>query len=196
MNLHVMAEKIAFFLVRKGIVTEEKSEIYSFGLEILIATVINGVLVAAVSLMLGVFWQSALILIPFMMIRSNAGGFHAETHTGCMIAFLSVYLTCVIFAEYLPSGAVVPAALIGLLAAAAIILIIGPLPHKNRPVTVRELTAYQVKARLLAVGLLIIGLTGLYFAPAWFLYFAIGMDIAAGSLLAGWIKNNYEGRRK
>jgi len=67
-----MAEKMAFFLVRKEIVKEDKAEIYSYGLEILFATVTNGILVAAASLLLGVFWQSVLMLVPFMLIRANA----------------------------------------------------------------------------------------------------------------------------
>ena len=196
MNLHCMAEKMAFFLVRKDIVKEDKAEIYSYGLEILFATVTNGILVAAASLLLGVFWQSVLMLVPFMLIRANAGGFHAETHIGCMLGFVTVYLTCVLFAKHLPPGAAGPAALAGLLTGAAVILAVGPLPHKNRPVSNQELVAYRVKARLLALGLLIAGLTGLYFAPAWFLYFALGLDIAAGSLLAGCIKNKWERRRQ
>jgi len=191
-----MAKKIAFFLVRKEIVIEDKAEIYSYGLEILFATVINGILVAAASLLLGVFWQSVLMLVPFMLVRANAGGFHAETHTGCMLGFLTVYLSCVLFAKNLPPGAVGPVALAGLLTGAAIILAVGPLPHKNRPVSNRELAAYRIKARLLALGLLIAGLAGLYFAPAWFLYFVLGLDIAAESLLAGCIKANGKGCEK
>lgn len=196
MNLHCMAEKMAFFLVRKEIVKEDKTGICGYGLEILFATVINGILVTAASLLLGVFWQSALMLVPFMLIRANAGGFHAETHTGCMLGFMAVYLACVLFARSLPYGAAASVALIGLLTATAVILAIGPLPHKNRPVSNTELSAYQVKARLLACGLLATGLTGVYFAPAWFLFFALGLDIAAGSLLAGCIKNKWERRRQ
>ena len=40
MNLHVAAERMAFFLVHREIVKEDKVEIYSFGLEILLATAI------------------------------------------------------------------------------------------------------------------------------------------------------------
>lgn len=196
MNLHCMAEKMAFFLVRKEIVKEDKAEICGYGLEILFATVINGILVAAASLLLGVFWQSVLMLVPFMLIRANAGGFHAETHKGCMLGFMTIYLACVLLAKHLPPDAAGSIGLAGLLAAAAIILAVGPLPHKNRPVSARELAAYQVKARLLACGLLVTGLAGVYFAPAWFLYFSLGLDIAAGSLLAGCIKNNLERRRQ
>jgi len=191
-----MAGEMAFFLVRKEIIEKDRAEIYGYGLELLFATLINGVLVAAASLVLGVFWQSVLMLVPFMLIRANAGGFHAETHIGCMLGFMTVYLSCVLFAKHLTPGAAGPAALAGLLTGAAIILVVGPLPHKNRSVSNRELAAYRIKARLLALGLLIAGLTGSYFAPAWFLYFALGLDIAAGSLLAGCIKSKWEGRRK
>jgi accessory gene regulator B len=186
-----MAAKMAFFLVRKQIVPENKIEIHAYGLEILMATIINGILATAVSLFMGVFWQSVLMLLPFVLLRANAGGYHAGSHIGCMLRFMAVYIACLLAARFLPPMA----AVFGLIIGAAVILVIGPLPHKNRPVSGRELAAYKVKSRLLAAGLLIAGLIGLCFLPDWFLYFALGMDIAAGSLLTGCIQLKWEGRR-
>jgi accessory gene regulator B len=183
-----MAEKMAFFLVRKEIVGAEKSEICSFGLEILFATAINGILVVTASLVLGVFWQTVLMLAPFVLIRNNAGGFHAKTHVGCMLGFLTVYIAGVIAMSSVSLDTAQTVMFISLPIAASVILIIGALPHKNRPVSSRELARFKIKARLLSCGLSIIGFIGLYTTPAWFIYFTLGMVIAAGSLLAGCIQ--------
>jgi accessory gene regulator B len=195
MNLHAMAVKIAFFLARKNIVPEEKQDVYAFGMEILLATAINGVLAVTVSVFLGVFWQSVLMLTPFMLLRSNTGGYHADSHLGCMLRFMAVYVPCLLLAGYISLEAAQPAALSVLAVSAAAILIIGPLPHRNRPVSGRELAAYKVKSRILTGCFLLTGLIGTYFAPGIFIYFAFGMGIAAGSLLAGCIKIKLERRQ-
>jgi len=44
MNLHVMAERIAFFLVRRATVEADQVKLYRFGPEVLAAATINGVL--------------------------------------------------------------------------------------------------------------------------------------------------------
>jgi accessory gene regulator B len=188
-----MASKMAFFLVRREIVREEKSDIYAFGLEILIASVVNGILAAAISLSLGIFWQSMLMLFPFLLIRSNGGGYHADSHTGCMLGFVFVYSSFLFAAKHLPPGTVLPLALCSLMIGTAVILAIGPLPHKNRPVSGRELKSFSVKTRILAVLLAIVGSVGLFFSPCLFIYFALGIVIAAGSLLAGCIQTKSEG---
>jgi accessory gene regulator B len=184
-----MAEKMAFFLARRKIVSEDRADLYGYGLEILFATVINGILAVTAALVLGVFWQAILVLVPFILICGNAGGFHAKTHTGCMLGFLSVYTAGLLAIRWSLFGA---AAFISMPAAATVILTIGALPHKNRPVSSRELTRFKVKARIMALCLLAAGLVGLTLAPAWFTYFALGMDIAAGSLLAGCIQSQGE----
>lgn len=191
MSLHVMAERIAFFLVRKEIIGGEKCEICSFGLELILATLINAALVTTASLALGVFPQTVLMLIPFMLVRGNAGGFHAKTHIGCMAVFTTVYIIGALILQFVPPEVARVAQFILLPAAALVILFIGALPHKNRPVSSRELAHFKVKARLLCFCILIAGMTGLYFAPEWFVYYALGVDVAAGSLLAGYIQNKY-----
>lgn len=196
MNLHVMAKKIVFFLVRKEIVSQDKSEIYSFGFEILLATILNGILVVIASLALGAFWQSILMLIPFLLIRANAGGFHAKTHAGCILGFISVYLCGIVLAKYLPYELTAPAAFIGILIGAGIILAVGIRPHKNRPVTDQERAYYHIKTIHLTIRLFFAGLLGICLKPEWFIYFTLGMDIAAGSLLTECIRIKCEGRKQ
>jgi accessory gene regulator B len=194
-NLHVMAEKMAFFLVRKEIVKEEKADIYSFGLEIMFATLINSVLVFTASLIIGVFWQSVFMLVPFALIRGNAGGFHAKTHTGCILGFLSLYIISTLIVKWSHPDMARVAAFILLPAAAAFIVKIGVLPHRNRPVTDREYLHYKRTARALICLLSIVGLAGLYLASEWFIYYSLGIILAAGSVLVGCIQNIWERRR-
>jgi accessory gene regulator B len=195
MSLHVMADKMALFLVRRKIVEKDKEDIYSFGFEILMATILNSVLVMIAALMFGLFWQSVLMIFPFVLIRNNAGGFHAKTHNGCMLGFLLVYISIILFIQWMPSEISRIIAFTSLPLATGLILFIGALPHKNRPVTTQELNCFKSKARRITACLFVIGLIGLLVIPQWFIYFSFGIFIAAGSLLVGCIQIKIKGVR-
>ena len=194
-SLNSMAKKIAFILVQREIVQNENLEIYKFGFELLLATALNGLIVLAASIVMNVFWQSLLLLIPFMLIRSNAGGFHANSHVSCMIIFLTVYIAGVQIVKHLPFHITIGTSYVSVVVATAIILMIGALPHENRPVSATEVKMYKRKARFLSMILLFVGLTGQYLAPRWFAYYSLGLVIAAGSLLVGYLIKNVSERR-
>ena len=193
MTLSKLAEKIAFFLLRKQVIEQEQTEICAYGMEVLIASLINGVLVLAAAVLLRVFWQTVLLLVPFMLIRSSAGGYHAKTHTGCMAAVLIVYIAGVCAVKAIPAAALPSVTGAALLFSTAVLLSIGAVGHENRPVTDGELARFKKRARLLAVLLSTIGLAGFWLWPELFSFYTLGLFIAACSLLAAWINEKRKG---
>ena len=179
-----MAEKIAFIFVQKGIAEKDRSEIYSYGLELLIATLLNGILVFATALIVGVVSQTVFLLLPFFLLRRLAGGFHAKTHIGCMTGFLTVYWVSLYVLKSLPTGSLVIVSAVMLTVSAAIILCIGAIVHENNPVEENDYITFKRKARITTSILFAVGMTGLYFCPVWAVWFSFGVSIAAGSLLA------------
>ena len=184
-----MADRIACVFVQKEIVPREKSEIYSYGMELMIATTINSALVFASALIMGVLGKTLILLIPFFLLRRFAGGYHAKTHIGCTAGFLSVFWTSILIIRIIPPGALTIAAAVMLTTGAAVILRIGAIAHENCPVNEGEYLAFKKKARMTTILLLCAGSVGLYYLPGWFTWFAFGIFIAAGSLLAARIQN-------
>lgn len=192
--MHLLAEKIAFFLLEKEIIKQEKTEICSFGLEILLATVANGLLVLIASLILGVFLQTVSLLIPFIFIRRNAGGYHAKTHLGCMTGFLTVYIISIFAIKAIPLNVIPYISAILLTISSIIIFFIGAVKHHNRPVTILEFKRFKTKSRVLLIVLFITGMEGIFLFPHLFSFYTLGLFIAACSLLAAWI-NKTEGAK-
>lgn len=195
MTLNSLAERSAGYLLRKEVIPKEKLDIYEFGLEILFATMLNSILVVCASLIINVFWETILMLIPFVIIRSKAGGFHAKTHWGCMSGFLTVY---VLDALAVTNFAVLSNRLliiVLLMVSAAAIIVIGALPHENRPVSRDEFIGFRRSARILTVALTLAGLVGACLFPQLFAFYIQGVFIAACSLTAAKIAHHY-GRGK
>jgi len=187
MSLNTIAEKIAFFLVQKQIVEKEQIEIYSFGLEILIATCFNGVLVLLTAIALGVAAQTFFMLIPFMLIRSKAGGFHAKTHMGCITGFMVIYLASIFIIRVLPIETMQIVSIFELFICITIMIGIGSINHENRSVTELEYSNFKKASRTITIILFVLGLLGIYYFPQWFIYYVVGLCMAAGSLLVAWI---------
>jgi len=94
---------IADFLIRQKIVSEEQREIYEYGLELSISSVIGIIIVLAIGFISGKFWESVVFYIVFCFTRLFTGGFHAPNHLLCKVAF-TVALLLVLTADWLLSG--------------------------------------------------------------------------------------------
>jgi len=187
-----MAKRLACLFVSREIIPESQKDVSAYGLELIFSTLLNGVLVFTFAIGFGLFLETVLTLIPFMLIRSKAGGYHAKTHVGCASGFLFVYLIGMAAMSYIPTESATIIMGIMVIVSAAIVLIIGLAPHKNRPLSRREFWKFRFQARCLASTLSLIGLVGLYIWPALFIYFSLGLFIAAGSLLTAWMINKRE----
>ena len=129
-----IAKRMAAFLVRRGIISEERQtvEIYEYGLELILADLINFVVILLISSMLQGVGSGILYLMCFVSVRIFSGGFHARTHFRCGIAMVLFYLLFVLVCR-------------GIISAGAEVLIVGtmiayipllkwvPVRNENRP---------------------------------------------------------------
>lgn len=82
-------DKILDFIVdvieKNDSTDEEEKEEIRYGLEIIILKGLFWILVLATGAVMGCFWECVIYNILFFLLRSNAGGYHAETRTRCLI---------------------------------------------------------------------------------------------------------------
>ena len=83
---------IADFFIRQKIVPDEHREIYEYGFELSISSVIGIILVLAIGLISGKFWESIVFYIVFCFTILFTGGFHAPNHLLCKLTFSSILL--------------------------------------------------------------------------------------------------------
>ena len=93
---------IVDFFIREKIFPEEEREIYQYGFELCVSSVINIVMVLAIGVISGNFWESVIFYIVFCFTRLHTGGFHAPTYLLCKISFVSVFLA-ILAMDYLLS---------------------------------------------------------------------------------------------
>lgn len=93
------AEYFTEKLVSKALIKNEDKEVYQYGIEVLISTAINIILL----LVIGIITKTVLLSICHFLIlatiRTLTGGYHASTYLKCEIVGCVTYITIVLCLE-------------------------------------------------------------------------------------------------
>ena len=159
------ANRMADILSNNRIIKPEDKEIYVYGLDALISTFINLIVIAALGIILGVFAETVVFVLAFAVLRVYAGGYHAKTHIGCIAAFISIYLVSMALQYFTPDYLIkIPTVILALLSTAAI-FIMAPIEHKNRPFEGDEYQRFKRISRIVAGLEALIVLIGIVIIP-------------------------------
>lgn len=183
--IHQLSERISFLFSERKIIPKDMTEIYSYGFELMISTILNGILVLVVSIILGVFTKTLFLLPPFMLIRSMAGGYHAKTHFGCITGFTITFAISVIALKAMPQSIYFTFTIISLIFSLIVVLVNGSIPNENRKVTPEEKSKFDLISRRRAVCFTIVGMFLAVILPDYGIFFAYGFLLSAVSLIIG-----------
>ena len=97
-----LSDKITSFLVCNNSIDNEESEVCSYGLEVLISSLINLVIILLIGAILGKLMQTVVFVACYCSIRQFSGGYHASS---CMVNvflhFMYVYSYCIDCRKYI-----------------------------------------------------------------------------------------------
>lgn len=83
--LHSLSRNIAVFLFDDN--DKFPLEVYIYGIEICLSSLIGIVAILIISFMIGRFFEGILYIITLFIIRSCTGGYHAPTYFKCNLIF-------------------------------------------------------------------------------------------------------------
>lgn len=155
--------KLAEALCDNHIIKEENKEIIVYGIDALLSTLINVILVLGLGLVLGLFLPTVVFLISFAVLRVFAGGYHAKTRIGCTASFLTMYLTGMALYRYTPEMLVKPAAIILAVVACVSVFILAPAEHPNRPYQGNEYQIFKNISRIIVSLQTLVVIAGTFF---------------------------------
>jgi len=95
-----MISKISFrivrILLRNNIIEADDDEIYQYGFEMILSTLVMLLIVLACGFIFGEMISSIVFFIMFALVRSSSGGYHADTHFKCNMMY-TINLAIVLF---------------------------------------------------------------------------------------------------
>lgn len=74
--IQLLSKKILAFITRNTKIPIDETDVYKYGIEITISSVLNIVLIIILSLLLGNFVSGICFLFCFILLRQFTGGYH------------------------------------------------------------------------------------------------------------------------
>lgn len=99
--IKTISAKILTFILKNSDIDEKISEIYQYGIEITLSSILNITLIILCSLIIGDIILGCVFLICFIALRSYSGGYHADTYFKCNVIFTLSFFFVVGFSRSL-----------------------------------------------------------------------------------------------
>lgn len=123
--------KYLFFLLLKyGKVSEEKKDIYLYGIEILLEKAENLFFIFIITLIYRRWIEGILFVVIYSILRKTGGGYHSKTSSGCILFTIAIVN---IFFLLLHTTILIPLMRLFMILFAACIYIIAPVDCYNNP---------------------------------------------------------------
>ena len=186
-----LAGKIVNNLVHSGVIKEEDAEIYIYGINQILTSVLNVSSALIIGLIFGVFPEIAVFMAAYIPLRSFAGGYHAKTPLSCYVFSVIMLIVVSIGLKYLHLADWVYYAVF--VAATLVVLVLSPVEERNKPLDEIEQKVYKRRTILIAaVELTLAMLLKLLMLDDLFIATAYSFVVLSLMLIAGKAKNRFE----
>ncbi len=143
-------EVIVDFLEENGNAEKEYRDVYLYAVQTVAVYLFNICSGLAIGALMGETVYCILFLAAFILLRQEAGGYHAPGWKSCYVLSCGVLVLTLLWMKgsFLYQTYITVALAV---AAAAVILFLAPLEDKNRPLDKQEKKAIRRKAQLVTV---------------------------------------------
>lgn len=185
-----LAGKIGNNLVHSGVIKEEDAEIYIYGINQILTSVLNVSSALIIGLIFGVFSEIAVFMAAYIPLRSFAGGYHAKTPLSCYVFSVIMLIVVSIGLKYLHLADWVYYAVF--VAATLVVLVLSPVEDRNKPLAEIEQKVYKKRTMNIAAAEVMVCLA-LKFVGYDNLFVAVVYSFVVLSfmLVAGKVKNHW-----
>jgi accessory gene regulator B len=145
--------------VKHKIISEDAKDVYKYGVEITISSLIGFIIVALVGIMFKALLQAMIFYVIFVALRSMTGGFHATTYLKCNIIFNFVSIFTLLFSKaateiHLSIGIIT----LFFLPAVAIFIWLAPVENPNKPIEEKKRIYWKLTGVIVSILLYILSI--------------------------------------
>ena len=157
--INKISRAILTFVYNHSELPPDMMDIYQYGIEITLSSILNILFVLICSLILGNFISGIIYLFVFIFLRSFTGGFHASSYFKCNLTIIVTYVITFVLYELIitlnhPIYLCTVLSLINIIPIACF----SPVPNKHKPLTqIQKKQAYK-RSLIIASALTITGL--------------------------------------
>ena len=179
-----LATLLTDFFIKKGIVPDNEREVYEYGFDITIYTIVSTVGLLIIGALMHRFWYAVIIISIFSIFQTTGGGYHANTHLKCFLTMVIILLASLVL-TYIPEYSYIPE--ISSIISVILLLLVPLTLHPNKAYLASETPRLRRTSRITtllisAISFILVYLVGLPIVP-----FALAFTMSAISrLYATW----------
>ncbi len=153
-----LGKSMTQFLKVKHIITEENAEIYEYGFEMIISTILGFLITLFIGILLQSVWLSLLYYVIFVLMRQLIDGYRANTDWKCntvffVVTFFTVGMEKIIYINQMYTF---PLHVLLLIASTMVIWNDTPIENVNKPLPAPQKKWHHRIARILLCLLVIV----------------------------------------
>lgn len=143
------------WLIHEEVIEIEDRDLYEYAVRSLLISMSPLLLAIFVGIMIGGLKQSVVLIIPFMVIRKFAGGYHTKHLLSCLISSSILLFSCIMLSDYVTYGmeltVITVCSVIGLICC-------SPIDHENRKLDSAERSRYKIITTIIAIFFMVISI--------------------------------------
>lgn len=180
--LKLFADKLLTLLSKRTRIEPSKREIYLYGLDLFLYTLISTSGLIAISALVGRTIEGILIIALYYLNQTLGGGYHATTHFRCFLTMALGLTLALLSMSFQPTRAAINIIVV----VAGCILLVFPLKlHKNKKYLSPQITLLRKRSRIaVCVQLVLFFLCGKFVTNALLYSYSLGMVVSVISRMA------------
>lgn len=185
-----MVQALVKKAVALGLVDEDNVEIYAYGLEDFLHSLLSWGLFLAASLCINMFWQMLLFMLMHIPLRIYAGGLHFATRFRCLCVSVVIFAVVFTLPQFATAVQLASVIIWTIVPCICVIWRLAPVEDLRKPLNSKERKHHgKVSLVLCLIGSAIVAITVFlhYYQMTYFLGSAI--IVVSLQLILGFIKN-------
>lgn len=158
--LQELAEDITFFLAKNKIIDMDERDIYIYGFQLLISSLLITITILFIGFLFNKFFLTILFVIVYVLLRAFTGGYHANYYWQCYLISNSIYISVLIINYIVPQNNKIYIGLFAFIFSTIIILLFAPVENIQNPKTEKLTEKNKKISRFIVFVLSIIMILG------------------------------------
>lgn len=190
-----LASKLTTFFVKKNVIEEKNKDIYAYGFEMIIATIVYGIIFLAIAALTRTVLESIFFWLGLFIIRKTAGGHHAKSYHSCHLLFAANHILYICLLKIFPIQYYGTTVISVLIFSLSCVFFLAPVDHKNKSFIKGEYKRFKLLSRIYCIVLLALVLLfifNIFKANSLAFSYTVGTLSATISLISAKIIRNKE----
>lgn len=146
-----LSSQVVATLLNNEIISYEQKDIYEYGFEILISSLITFFIVFICGCIFNCIIPSLIYFVLFVILRSICGGYHASNYFNCNIVFLFVTIGVIVSYKYIHIEEFSELHYFICMLSFICTIIYSPIENDNKPLTVTQKTKFRILGTVMVV---------------------------------------------